>query len=80
MKLQLHPYGPLIHVLGPAPVAVETPAQNAAELLEWLHAHYPGLQAWEKRIACAQGESLLNAASPLNADLEVALIPPVSGG
>ncbi len=80
MKLLLAPYGPLIPVLGTAPVCVDTPARNATELLDWLHAQYPGLAPWRQRIACAVGDTLLSADATLAEGAEVALIPPVSGG
>ena len=80
MNISLQPYGPLIEVLGPTPITLETSATTASELLAELQQRYPDLQPWKNRIACAIGDSLLAPNSPLHDQAEVALIPPVSGG
>ena len=80
MNIILHPYGPLIEVLGQAPQSFEFNGQTAKDLVAELHQTYSGLQPWSGRIACAVGERILAKDDLLSADDEVALIPPVSGG
>lgn len=80
MTYCLHPYGPLIEVLGPAPQHFASAASTARQLLDELHRQHPGLAAWKDRIACAQGEQLLKADDELDPAQDIALIPPVSGG
>ena len=80
MTLTLLPYGPLTTVIGQPPVSIQAPVATARDLLDWLHEQYPGLDSWRQRIACAVGDTLLSADSPLSEGAEVALIPPVSGG
>lgn len=80
MNVQLIPYGPLQEVLGAPSLSFEASATSAAALLQALHAAHPGLAPWQGRIALAHGESLLAADSPLEDGMQIALIPPVSGG
>ena len=80
MNITLHPYGPLIEVLGPAPQAFEFSGQSAQDLVDALHAQHSGLRPWLGRIAVAVGERILSKDDTLAAGDAVALIPPVSGG
>lgn len=80
MNFELIPYGPLLEVLGSPPLMLTTDARTARELLDALHQQYAGLAPWRGRIACACGDQLLNADGPLQAGMQIALIPPVSGG
>lgn len=80
MTITLLPYGPLVQVLGDAPLPFTTVSATAGELLDELHSAYPGLEPWNQRIALACGDALLGARSAIEDGSEIALIPPVSGG
>ena len=80
MEFTLLPYGPLVEVIGPAPQSTQLKADNAAAALSELHHKYPDLAPWKGRIACAQGDRVLAADDKLDPNIELALIPPVSGG
>ncbi len=80
MKITLHPYGPLLEVIGPTPQEFACEANTASELLNALHTAFADLQPWKGRIALAIGERLLAPQDEIAEGVEVALIPPVSGG
>ncbi|MGJ8670146.1 MAG: MoaD/ThiS family protein [Oceanococcus sp.] len=80
MNIILHPYGPLIEVLGNAPQNFDLTGNTAKDLVTELTQAFTGLRPWTGRIACAVGERILAKDDLISAGDEVALIPPVSGG
>ena len=60
-------------------VSPDESPQTVAELREWLYQKYEDLRAL-KSLAVAVGNEYAEDSTVLGPDMEIALIPPVSGG
>ena len=80
LKIEL--YGVLQQVVGATELVVtELAAQSRVEdILARLAQEHPALLPHLKRIACAQGDSLVRRDQTVDASRPLILLPPVSGG
>ena len=81
MKVRVLAFATASDHLGRAPLEVELPdGARLSDLRRLLEAEKPGLAALWPRLAVAVGGQLVQGDPPLSAGIEVALLPPVSGG
>ncbi len=81
MKIRLLAFASAGDALGAGELELDLPAgARVAELRLWLDARYPALAPLWPRLAVAVNGTIARADQPLADGVEVALLPPVSGG
>ncbi len=81
VKVQLLAFASAGDALGRQQLEIEIePGSTVADLVRWLDQRHPGLAPLWPRLAIAVDGELATAATPLSEGMEVALLPPVSGG
>ena len=81
MRVQVRLFARARDLAGADVLSVEVPeGANAGELRRALAARYPALAGLLERSALAVNEEFATETTPVRADSEVAVLPPVSGG
>ena len=81
MRVRIRYFAAVREALGLAEEQVELPAgSSVADLQRALETSHPALHAHRRGLRFAVGARFAAAETPLSDDVEVALIPPVSGG
>jgi molybdopterin converting factor subunit 1 len=81
MRIDVHLFARARDVVGASQIAVELPAHaTVADLRRRLAELHPGLARLLEHSAIAVNKDFADAAVPIPAGAEVALLPPVSGG
>lgn len=82
MQVRVAFYGRLREVAGASEseVSVDAASPTVADLAECLREEHPQLAEHLDAAAFAVGDRLVDATRPLEADEEVGVLPPVSGG
>lgn len=81
MKVQLLAFASAREALGQSGLEIEIPESSTlADLVGYLRADHPDLEALWPRLALAVNGELVDAQTVLSDGCEVALLPPVSGG
>ena len=74
-------HGVLIRLAGSEAITLDCQTQcSIQDALERLATEAPDLESELNRTACAIGEALVTRDTLITTDVEIALIPPVSGG
>lgn len=80
MQISFILHGVLTRLAGRESVSIRCAPCRVDEAVNTLAAQMPALADELQRCACAIGEALVSPDLRLEADTEIALIPPVSGG
>ncbi|MCS7081732.1 MAG: MoaD/ThiS family protein [Bacteroidetes bacterium] len=79
--LRIRIFGPLQDLFGVEALELPDPGPTTvAQLWALLEARYPDLASWRPLCRMAVGGRCAHAETPVTADDELALLPPVSGG
>jgi len=79
---QIEFHGVLRQVAGSKAIQLDNvgPGATVGQVLEQLASSHPALAPHLPRVACAQGDSLIRLADPVDPARALVLLPPVSGG
>lgn len=82
MTLRVLFFSVLRDIIGASELVVELPTGHlvVADLLQHLFERWPRLREWDRSLLVAVDHVYARRDTPLSADAEVAIMPPVQGG